>query len=80
MLPACRPNVIKLPTPHRRLSRPGVGKCQNVDETLYLLLHGRRDAVIYSETFVHVYQTTRFHIPEHILIFTALRTFNVIFV
>jgi hypothetical protein len=55
MLPACRPNVAKLPTPHRRLSRPGIDNYQYIDETLYLLLHGRRDAVIYSETFVRVY-------------------------
>ena len=44
----------KLPTPHRRLSGPGVDKCQHFDETLYLRLLGRRDAVSYSETFVCV--------------------------
>jgi hypothetical protein len=80
VLPAFRPDVAKFPTPYRRLNGPGIDNCQHADETLYLLHHGRRDAVIYSETFVRVYQTTRCHIPEHILIFTALRTFNLIFV
>jgi len=62
------------------LNGPSVDNCQHVNDTLCLLLHGRRVAIRYSETFVRVYQITQCHIPEHILIFTALRTFNLKFV